>query len=72
MRTFVDSDGHKWEAATAFGSFGAVQLIFSRRDRNELRTGGVQAETLHDAEQELAACSDMALQERLREAEPLL
>ncbi|MGH8401139.1 MAG: hypothetical protein ACRESU_08555 [Gammaproteobacteria bacterium] len=72
MRIFTDSDGNKWEAATAFGSFGAVQLIFSRRDRNELRTSGMQAETLHDAEQELAACSDAALQGRLREAEPLL
>jgi hypothetical protein len=70
MRTFTDNEGHEWEAATAFGSYGAVQLVFSRRGGNELRTCGMQAETLHEAEQELAACSHTALLERLRGSEP--
>jgi hypothetical protein len=69
MRTFTDNEGHEWEAAAAFGSFGAVQLIFSRRNGEELRSCGMQAETLHDAQQELAACTDDALRERLRTAE---
>jgi hypothetical protein len=70
MRTFTDSEGHIWEAAAAFGSFGAVQLIFSRQNGKELRSCGMQAETLHDAQQELAACSEDALRERLHNAEP--
>lgn len=69
MRTFTDSEGHTWEAAAAFGSFGAVQLIFSRHNGKELRVCGMQAETLHDAQRELAACTESALRERLRTAE---
>lgn len=70
MRTFTDIEGRTWEAAAVFGSFGAVRLIFSRRNGEELRVCGMQAETLHDAQQELAACSDTALRERLVHAEP--
>ena len=70
MRTFTDSEGQTWEAATAFGSFGAVQLIFSRRNGKELRCCGMQSETLHGAQQELAECSEAALRERLHDAEP--
>ncbi|HEX5339379.1 MAG TPA: hypothetical protein VFX47_00680 [Gammaproteobacteria bacterium] len=70
VRTFTDTQGHEWEAATAFGSYGAVQLIFSRRAGNELRSCGMQAETLRDAEQELADCTELALRERLHRAEP--
>lgn len=70
MRTFTDSQGQEWQAATAFGSHGAVQLIFSRRHGDDLRYSNMQAETLHAAEQELATCTDVSLQRRLQHAEP--
>jgi len=70
MRTFTDSRGQEWQAAAAFGSHGTVQLIFSRRNSDETRYGDMQAATMHAAEQELAACSDVSLQQRLQHAEP--
>ncbi|HET7921277.1 MAG TPA: hypothetical protein VFM15_00825 [Gammaproteobacteria bacterium] len=70
MRTFTDSLGRTWEAATAFGSYGAVRLIFSRRGDTELRACGMPAETLHAAEQMLAACPDATLVSWLATAEP--
>ncbi|HEX6550102.1 MAG TPA: hypothetical protein VF117_05460 [Gammaproteobacteria bacterium] len=70
MRTFTDSEGQVWDAAAAFGSFGAVQLIFSRHNGKELRSCGMQAETLHEAQRELAACTETALRKRLQTAEP--
>lgn len=69
MRIFTDSQGHEWEAAASFGSYGAVQLIFSRRNGNELRSCNMQAETLHAAERELADWSDSVLRDRLTGAE---
>ena len=70
MRTFTDSRGHEWQAAAAFGSHGAVQLIFSRRNGDELRFCDMQAETLHAAEQELASFTDVSLTKRLQYSEP--
>jgi hypothetical protein len=70
MRTFRDSEGREWEAAATFGSYGAVRLIFSRRNGDELRSCDMQADTLRDAEQELAAFTDTALREHLQTAVP--
>ncbi|MGH8225964.1 MAG: hypothetical protein ACRER1_07425 [Gammaproteobacteria bacterium] len=70
MRLFDDQHGHRWEAATAFGSYGEVHLIFSRMDANELRTSTLKAATLREATQELEALTDTALREQLEKAEP--
>ncbi len=70
MRLFDDHASRRWEAATAFGSYGEVHLIFSRMDENELRTSILKAATLREAARELEALTDEALRDLLDKAEP--
>ncbi|MDN5864486.1 MAG: hypothetical protein L0I62_04635 [Gammaproteobacteria bacterium] len=70
MRKLVDREGHRWEAAVAFGSYGEARVIFSRMDGDELRSVAAASETQREAEQELAGLADETLLERLEKAEP--
>lgn len=70
MRLFDDDRGRRWEAATAFGSYGEVRLIFSRMDAEELRISTLEAANVREGQSALEALTDEALREHLDRAEP--
>jgi hypothetical protein len=68
MRTVTDEGGRAWDVAIGRGSYGTVLLMFSLRTENENRTSLLAAETVRDAERELAALTDDALRQHLADS----
>ena len=70
MRIFEDAEGRSWDAMLGRGSWGSLVLLFSLRGDNENRTADLAAETVRQAEQEVAGLSDDELRERLADSKP--
>lgn len=70
MRGFTDGDGRPWDAMVGRESWGTLVLLFSPRGEGGNRTLPLAAETVRQAEAELAALSDEALRARLAESQP--
>lgn len=70
MRLIEDGEGRSWDVMVGRESWGALALIFSLRGDNENRTVPIAAETLRDAERELADLTDDELRLRLAESRP--
>jgi hypothetical protein len=70
MRLIEDAEGRSWDVMVGRESWGALALIFSLRGDNENRTVPIAAETLRDAERELAALTDDDLRLRLADSRP--
>lgn len=70
MRTFDDSDGKRWDAAVLSGSYGDNVLIFSPAQGDTLLGTPMRANTLLEAEAQLADMDENALRSHLAEARP--
>lgn len=70
MRLFDDHLGRRWQAATAFGSYGEIRLVFTRVDENELRTSSLEAANMREGQNALEGLTEEALRECLESAEP--
>jgi len=70
MREFHDTDGRHWQAAPLYASYGQMLLVFSRLDGGEILHKQMAADTLPQAEDELAALDDDALRAWLQDAQP--
>lgn len=70
MRLFDDSQGQRWQAAPLDASYGHLMLVFDGLDGGGIRQHPMLADTLPQAEAELAALDDDALRTLLRQARP--
>ena len=70
MRVVQDAVGRSWDVMVGRGSWGSLVLLFSLRGENENRTADLAAETVRQAEQEVAALSDDEVRERLAGSKP--
>lgn len=70
VRTFDDSQGRGWQAALLEASYGNIALVFSPLRGDGLRQLVMQAETLPEAEAQLAALDTAGLCALLQEAQP--
>lgn len=70
MRTFDDPRGDSWQAALLEASYGNIALVFSPLRGDGLRQLVMQAETLPEAEAQLAALDEAGLRALLEEAQP--
>ncbi|HEX8274562.1 MAG TPA: hypothetical protein VF615_18140 [Longimicrobiaceae bacterium] len=65
MRSFTDGEGRAWDATVGRESWGAVVLLLAPRAEGGVRVAPLAAETVRDAERELATMSEQALREQL-------
>lgn len=70
MRSFEDSRGERWQAALLEASYGNIALVFSPMRGSEVRQLLMLADTLTDAQDQLAALDDAGLRSMLDEAKP--
>ncbi|MCZ2104567.1 MAG: hypothetical protein OZ923_13740 [Comamonadaceae bacterium] len=70
MRQFDDAQGATWQVAPLDASYGQMMLVFSPLSGGDIRQRPMAADTLPQAEEELAALADEALRELLRAADP--
>ena len=70
MRSFDDARGERWQAALLEASYGNIALVFSPLRGNEVRQLLMAAETLLDAQAQLAALDEAGLCAMLDEAHP--
>lgn len=70
MREFHDPEGRPWQAAPLYASYGQMLLVFNRLDGGDVLQKQMFADTLPQAEDELAQLDDDALREWLRDAQP--
>ena len=70
MRTFDDPQGRPWQAALLEASYGSIALVFSPLHGDGLRRLPMPAQTLTEAEAELAALDAAALRSLLDRAQP--
>lgn len=70
MREFQDDEGRPWQAAPMYASYGQMLLIFSRMDGGDILQKQMAADTLPEAEEELARLHDDALRGWLKDAQP--
>lgn len=70
MRGFSDREGGEWDVMVGRESWGNLVLIFSPRRGSGNRTLLIAAETVRQAEAELAALGEDELRARLRESRP--
>lgn len=70
MRSFDDARGERWQAALLEASYGNIALVFSPMRGNEVRQLLMPAETLVDAQAQLAALDEAGLRAMLDDARP--
>lgn len=70
MRAFTDAAGAKWEVMVGKESWGTLVLLFSPAGPGGARTSILPAETMFDANLELAALTDDDLRARLADSRP--
>lgn len=70
MRDFLDPDGRRWQAAPLYASYGQMLLVFSAMEGGAILHQPMAADTLAQAEDELAQLDDGALRTLLQEAQP--
>ena len=70
MRSFDDNHGRQWQAALLEASYGNISLVFSPLRDGEVRHVMMAAETLVQAQEQLAALDDDGLREQLAQAQP--
>ncbi|QXL85592.1 hypothetical protein [Comamonas sp. NLF-1-9] len=70
MREFHDTQGQRWQAAPMYASYGQMLLVFSRMDGHDILQKQMFADTLPQAEDELAQLDEAALRQWLAEAQP--
>ncbi|TAL73033.1 MAG: hypothetical protein EPN56_13440 [Rhodanobacter sp.] len=70
MRSFDDTRGECWQAALLEASYGNIALVFSPMRGSEVRQTLMLAETLTEAQEQLAALDDAGLRRMLDEAQP--
>ena len=70
MRDFLDPDGRRWQAAPLYASYGQMLLVFSAMDGGAILHQPMAADTLAQAEDELAQLDDGALRALLQQAQP--
>ena len=70
MRDFLDPDGRRWQAAPLYASYGQMLLVFSAMEGGAILHQPMAADTLAQAEDELAQQDDGALRTLLQQAQP--
>ncbi|ODS92922.1 MAG: hypothetical protein ABS45_04765 [Comamonas sp. SCN 65-56] len=70
MRDFLDPDGRRWQAAPLYASYGQMLLVFSAMEGGAILHQPMAADTLAQAEDELAQLDDGALRTLLQQAQP--
>lgn len=70
MRSFSDDAGRTWDATVGRESWGAVVLLLAPRAEGGVRVAPLAADTVRDAERELAEMSEQALREQLSASRP--
>ncbi len=70
MRSFDDAQGNRWEAAMLDASYGIMLVIFSRMGGDEVLKNELDAASLLEAEQLLAAMDEASLRAALLGAVP--
>ena len=70
MRDFLDPDGRRWQAAPLYASYGQMLLVFSATEGGAILHQPMAADTLAQAEDELAQLDDGALRTLLQQAQP--
>lgn len=70
MREFDDTQGQRWQAAPLYASYGQMLLVFSRLQGGDILQKQMLADTLPQAEDELAQLDDAALRAWLKDAQP--
>lgn len=70
MRSFEDERGGHWQAALLEGSYGHIAVVFSRIGGGEILQSSLDAATISEAEQWLAAVDETGLNKILAEASP--
>lgn len=70
MRNFLDPDGRRWQAAPLYASYGQMLLVFSAMEGGAILHQPMAADTLAQAEDELAQLDDGALRTLLQQAQP--
>ncbi len=70
MRSFEDAGGRSWDVTVGRESWGTVVLLFSLRSARDVRVAPLEAETVRDAERELAEMPEDGLRERLAASRP--
>ncbi|OJU89477.1 MAG: hypothetical protein BGO13_08050 [Burkholderiales bacterium 66-5] len=70
MRDFLDTEGRHWQAAPLSASYGQMLLVFSALEGDAILHQQMAADTLAQAEEELAQLDDSALRALLQQAQP--
>jgi hypothetical protein len=70
MRSFDDIRGERWQAALLEASYGNIALVFSPMHGSEVRQLLMLADTLVDAQAQLAALDEAGLRAMLDDARP--
>ena len=70
MRDFLDLEGRHWQAAPLYASYGQMLLVFSAMEGSAILHQQMAADTLAQAEDELAQLDDGALRVLLQQAQP--
>ncbi|OOG49889.1 hypothetical protein [Polaromonas sp. C04] len=70
MRSFDDAQGNQWQAALLEASYGSYLVVFSRTGGDEVLKNELNASSLIEAEQLLAAMDEAGVRATLAGAVP--
>ncbi len=70
MRSFDDAQGNQWQAALPEASYGSFLVVFSRTGGDEVLKNELNATSLIEAEQLLAAMDEASARATLAGAVP--